>query len=90
MTESCRYDQTRCAEFTKDDDLITMNVMPMTVLGNIDTELAEFSTCVINGNEALVSSKDNRILVVWDYEEWTILLTGVNQDSLIKIAESIK
>lgn len=93
MAKSYKYNQTLCAEFYNSDGaMIILNIMPLDANGNIDTEKADLDNIFINGSQALLSLKDSNISIAWDYEEWTILLVGmeVDQDSLVMMANSIK
>jgi YHS domain-containing protein len=57
----------------------------------IDTEDASVKRIQINGKDAFFSSNKNANILVWNDEEYTYSLSGsIEENKMIKIAESIK
>ncbi len=57
----------------------------------IDTEDAEVSNVIINGNEAIVSIKDRVSIILWSEGESVFsIVCKLKKEELIKMAESVK
>ena len=58
---------------------------------NVDTENAKQSTTYINNQEAMVVEKENRIIIIYDIDEYTFQFEsrGIDKEELYKVAKSI-
>lgn len=86
-------DYSRYITYIKDDFVIYFEQYTKEMYDeNVNTEDAEISTYVINGNEAIYFQDNNQYhVLIWDSGDYIISLSSnIGKDALIEIAESVQ
>ena len=81
------------ANYYNEDKLITFSQSSLNGTDlSIDTENTENTYVDINGQQALVTEKENLVNMVWRVDENIITVSGidVSKEEIIKVARSVK
>lgn len=77
--------------FEKDELYFDVSLNSQTGNKEIDSENADVKKIVINGRNAVLSTKENKNILIWNDGEYSFQLIGnISESEIVKIAENLK